>query len=79
MIFKVGWAPNGSRRAGLGRKARGNGDTTKLLLFAWSNYLLVTCLKIVGGVLTMRTISNSDNLQFPIVLLAQGVWLRRKR
>ena len=33
---------------------------------------------MVGGVLTMRLISNSDNLQFPIVLIAVGVGLRLK-
>ena len=33
---------------------------------------------MVGGVPTMRPESNSDNLQFPIVLLALGVGLRRK-
>ena len=33
---------------------------------------------MVGGVLTMRPISNSDNLQFPIVLPALGVGLRIK-
>ena len=31
---------------------------------------------MVGGVPTMRPESNSDNLQFPIVLLALGVGLR---
>ena len=37
-----------------------------------------SCSKMVGGVLTMRPISNSDNLQFPIVLIAVGVGLRLK-
>ena len=47
-----------------------------LLLFAWINYPPVPCSKMVGGVPTMRPESNSDNLQFPIVLLALGVGLR---
>ena len=33
---------------------------------------------MVGGVLTERPTSNSDNLQFPIVLIALGVGLRLK-
>ena len=33
---------------------------------------------MVDGVLTMTQISNSDNLQFPIVLPALGVGLRIK-
>ena len=52
-------------------------DKTTLLLFAWINYPPVPCSKMVGGVPTMRPESNSDNLQFPIVLLALGVGLRR--
>ena len=47
-------------------------------MFAWIDYPPVPCSKMVGGVLTMRPISNSDNLQFPIVLLALGVGLRIK-
>ena len=42
------------------------------------NYPPVPCSKMVGGVPTMRPESNSDNLQFPIVLPALGVGLRIK-
>ena len=78
LIFKGRWAPKGSRIVGVGRKARGNGDTKILLLFAWSNYPLVPCSKMVSGMLTMRPISISDNLQFPIELLALHVGLKIK-
>ena len=54
------------------------GEKTKQLLFAWINYPPVPCSKMVGGVLTMRPISNSDNLQFPIVFPALRGGLRRK-
>ena len=58
------------------RKGKPKCKTTKQLLFTWIYYPPVPCSKIVGGVLTMRLTSNSDNLQFPIVLLALGVGLR---
>ena len=74
MIFK-GQASKGSRIAGA-RSGRPGGETSTQLMFAWSYYPPVPCSKMVGGVLTMRPISNSDNLQFPIVLLALGVGLR---
>ena len=45
------------------------GKKIKQLMFAWTDYPLVPCSKMVGGVLTMIPTSNSDNLQFPIVLL----------
>ena len=54
------------------------GEKTKQLLFAWINFPPVPCSKMVGGVLTMRPTSNSDNLQFPIVFQALGVGLRIK-
>ena len=54
------------------------GETTTQLMFAWSYYPPVPCSKMMHGVLTMRPISNSDNLQFPIVLPALGVGLRIK-
>ena len=61
------------------REARGHSNTTtKQLLFAWGNYPPVPCSKMVGGVLTMTPVSNSDNLQFPVVHLALGVGLRIK-
>ena len=67
----------GSKIAVVEREARG--PKKKQLLFAWSNYPPVPCSKMVGGVLTMRPKSNSDNLQFPRVCPAMGVGLRRKR
>ena len=75
-MFK-GQASKGSRIAGA-RSGRPGGETTTQLMFAWSYYPPVPCSRMVGGVPTMRPESNSDNLQFPIVLLALGVGLRRK-
>ena len=66
----------GFRIAG-GEGKRGS-ETTTQLMFAWSYYPPVPCSRMVGGVPSMRQESNSDNLQFPIVLLALGVGLRRK-
>ena len=43
------------------------GQEEKKLLFAWTDYPPVPCSRMVGGVLTMRPKSNSDNLQFLIV------------
>ena len=76
LIFN-GQASKGSRISGA-RRGRQGGETTTQLMFAWSYYPPVPCSKMVGGVLTMRPVSNSDNLQFPIVLLALGVELREK-
>ena len=47
-------------------------------MFAWTDYPLVPCSRMVGGVLTERLTTNSDNLQFPIVFPVLGVGLRRK-
>ena len=58
------------------REGKPGGETTTQLMFAWRYYPPVPCSKMVGGVLTMRPISNSDNLQFPIVHPALGVGLR---
>ena len=74
MIFKR-QTSKGSRIA-RARSGRPGGETTTQLMFAWSYYPPVPCSKMVGGVLTMRPISNSDNLQFPRVSLALGVGLR---
>ena len=73
LLFK-GLAHKGSIIAEARREARGK--KTNPLLFAWINYPPVPCSRMVGGVPTMRPESNSDNLQFPIVLLALGVGLR---
>ena len=71
----MGQASKGSRIAGA-RRGRPGGETTTQLMFTWSYYPPVPCSKMVGGVLTMRPVSNSDNLQFPRVSLALGVGLR---
>ena len=76
MIFKR-QTSKGSRIA-RARSGRPGGEITTQLMFAWSYYPPVPCSKMVGGVPTMRPESNSDNLQFPIVLLALGAGLRRK-
>ena len=76
MIFKR-QTSKGSRIA-RARSGRPGGEITTQLMFAWSYYPPVPCSKMVGGVLTMRPISNSDNLQFPVVHLALGVGLRIK-
>ena len=59
-----------------GEEGKPGSKKTKPLMFAWIDYPPVPCSKMVGGVLTMRPISNSDNLQFPRVSLALGVGLR---
>ena len=64
-----------------GWKGKAGGEKTQhktQLLFAWMNYPPVPCSRMVNGVLTMRPVSSSDNLQFPRVFPALGVGLRRK-